>query len=245
MYNRENSLPAVANSIFSGNRAGEFGAGMHNNDSSPTITNCTFYSNMANLKASIFNGGGIQNTSTSEPTLTNSILWGNSPDQMPIEYGSPVVTYCDINESRFGEVNGDADVDGNIRLDPSFIDADGSDNIVGTADDNFRLSAGSPCIDMVDNSAIPVDTADLDHDGDKTETLPEDFEGEERILDGDDDGTATVDIGEDETPFVATCPGDFDNDNDLDGLDLANLAYDLGQMNIAEFSTNFGGEDCK
>ena len=50
---------------------------------------------------------------------------------------------------------------GNIDADPLFVDADGVDNIVGTADDNLRLSTGSPSIDAADGDVAPT----LDKDG--------------------------------------------------------------------------------
>jgi predicted outer membrane repeat protein len=40
--------------------------------------------------------------------------------------------------------------------DPRFVDADGPDNILGTADDNLRLSLASPYIDAGNNSFIPA-----------------------------------------------------------------------------------------
>ena len=51
----------------------------------------------------------------------------------------------------------------NIDSDPLFADPNGIDGIIGTEDDNLRLSSGSPCIDSGDNAAVPVDiTTDLD-----------------------------------------------------------------------------------
>jgi hypothetical protein len=61
---------------------------------------------------------------------------------------------------------------GNIQDDPCFVDADGSDNVMGTEDDNLRLSPGSPCIDEGNNIAVPADTADLDNDGNTAERTP-------------------------------------------------------------------------
>jgi len=44
-----------------------------------------------------------------------------------------------------------------------FVDADGTDDVVGTEDDNLRLQAGSPCIDAGNNAAVPPEvTVDLD-----------------------------------------------------------------------------------
>ncbi len=51
----------------------------------------------------------------------------------------------------------------NIAADPLFIDANGTDNITGTLDDNLRLQTGSPLIDVGNNTAVPCSvTTDLD-----------------------------------------------------------------------------------
>jgi hypothetical protein len=54
---------------------------------------------------------------------------------------------------------------------------------------DLRLVVSSLCIDAGDDSALPADTADLDTDGDTTEPLPLDLDGNPRIS-----GSA-VDIG--------------------------------------------------
>jgi hypothetical protein len=79
---------------------------------------------------------------------------------------------------------------GNISLDPLFVDFKNGD---------YHLTSGSPCIDAGTNSA--PDLPDTD------------FEGGPRILDGDNDGTATVDMGvyeyviPDETPPIVEHTG--------------------------------------
>jgi hypothetical protein len=71
MYN-DNSSPTLRNLIFSGNAAVNSGGGIANfNSSSPTLTNVTFSGNAANL------GGGMYNDSSS-PTLTNVTFSGNA-----------------------------------------------------------------------------------------------------------------------------------------------------------------------
>jgi hypothetical protein len=72
---------------------------------------------------------------------------------------------------------------GNSSNNPMFVDVDGADNIVGTADDNLRLMPGSPAIDAGDNEALPADLADLDGDLNTTEALPLDLDGELRRVD--------------------------------------------------------------
>ena len=71
MFNLSSS-PTVINCTFSGNSANVHGGGMYNNDSSPTVTNCLFSGNSAGT-----NGGGMYNANTSNPTVTNCTFSGN------------------------------------------------------------------------------------------------------------------------------------------------------------------------
>ncbi len=74
------------------------------------------------------------------------------------------VNYSDIQGGSSGitQING-ATVSWNhsIDADPLFVDKNGEDNLVGTEDDNVRLSTGSPCIDAGANMDVVV-TEDLD-----------------------------------------------------------------------------------
>ena len=71
MYNN-NASPSVVNCIFSNNQADIWGGGMYNEaSSSPTVINCTFSGNRANL-----DGGGIYNLN-SLPTVINCRFLGN------------------------------------------------------------------------------------------------------------------------------------------------------------------------
>ena len=74
MYNN-NSSPTIANCTFSENTASSTGGGMYNNSSSPTVTNCVFTGNKAT--STNFGGGGICNISSS-PTLTNVTISDNT-----------------------------------------------------------------------------------------------------------------------------------------------------------------------
>jgi predicted outer membrane repeat protein len=48
---------------------------------------------------------------------------------------------------------------------------------------DYRLTIGSPCIDAGDNTAVPLDTADLDTNGDVNERVPVDLDLHPRFVD--------------------------------------------------------------
>ena len=41
-----------------------------------------------------------------------------------------------------------------------------------------------------------------------------------------------------------TCPGDFDDDNDVDGKDLAEYVIEYGGLDLAMFAANLGNTNC-
>jgi hypothetical protein len=94
----------------------------------------------------------------------------------------------------------------NIDKDPLFLDPNGPDVIVGTEDDNLRLSAGSPCIDAGNNAAVPFG-------------VMTDLDMRFRFADGDCNRTGIVDMGTYEFSFLYL--GDLDGDCDVDFVDFA------------------------
>ncbi|MAB71003.1 MAG: hypothetical protein CMJ54_00670, partial [Planctomycetaceae bacterium] len=64
----------IQNGLASGTFPGNSGGGMYNYSSSPTLTNCTFTSNSADV------GGGMYNTFGGSPTLTDCTFTSNSAD---------------------------------------------------------------------------------------------------------------------------------------------------------------------
>ena len=131
----------VTNCVFSGNDAPVRGGGLYCNQSNPTVTNCTFSQNTAEEQ-----GGAIYCTE-SDPIVVNCIMWGDSADSGDEVYSSvssPTVSYCVIEGGWTGTGSN------NIDSDPLFVDADGADDTVGTADDDLYPDPFSLCINAGD-----------------------------------------------------------------------------------------------
>ncbi len=114
--------------------------------------------------------GGGMHIFNSSATIANCILWGNPAQSVQEIYKGvssyPTVIFCNVNQDGYAGSNG------NIREDPLFVDPENGD---------FHLKASSPCIDAGTNDAPGLPATD--------------FDGEERLFDVDNDGTATLDIG--------------------------------------------------
>ena len=106
VYNtiRNNSYP-FANSTFVSNHAA-YGGGMYNYFSNPALNNVTFSANTAT-----FSGGGMANFADasgnpSNPTVKNSIFWGNTTDQIyNDDVSQAAVTYSVVQDSYVGSGN--------------------------------------------------------------------------------------------------------------------------------------------
>ena len=86
-----------------------------------------------------------------------------------------------------------------IDADPLFLDPAGPDgNPLTFLDNDYRLAAGSPCIDAASVSMVPPDRPDLDGDGDRTEEVPFDLAGQTRRV----DDPLTPDTGAGPAPVV-------------------------------------------
>jgi len=161
-------LTSVVGCEFVGNE-GVWGGGAYllSTDFTPEIQSCTFRENDGTK------GAGGLHVKTPWISLRNSIFWDNATSGVVSEdsavhvapSGTPVAHYCCVEgwTGLWGGV-------GNHGLDPLFVNGG-------------RLGPGSPCIDAGDNSVVPVDTFDLDGDGDTMEPLPADLDGNPRFVD--------------------------------------------------------------
>jgi len=119
--------PSITRTVLSHNSS-FWGGGLFCWDSAPVLENCTI-----SLNRSSTTGGGIYGIYGAAPSIHNSIVWGDVPDEIFMDFGSPVVTYSDIEGGWSGI--------GNIDADPSFVLPEWRD---------FRLLWESPCIDAGD-----------------------------------------------------------------------------------------------
>jgi len=218
------SSPIVTNCEIVGNSAGSGGGLYCYYGSSPTITNCTLNKNFATLV-----GGGLVCYDNADAYLTNSILWGNTPQEIYSSSSAPILNFCDI---KGGWTGGGAN---NIDGDPCFVAigywVDANDINVPVEpnhpnaawiDGDYRLVPDSICVDTGDNNSVPMDSFDVDGDFNTIELIPQDLADHLRVADGDCDGNGTVDIGAYE--FSYSYLGDFDNQCDIDFADYALLA---------------------
>jgi predicted outer membrane repeat protein len=180
--------PTLTNCLFFANSATQFGGAVYDLGASPTFTNCTFSANTAGM-----HGGAFENDSSSNPILTNCILWNDtsefgadeiSNDNATFQFGSsvPIVSNSDIDGGYAGT--------GDINADPLFVDPSQSD---------FHLQPTSPCINVGTNDAAALSN------------VAGDLDGNPRIVDG------VVDQGAYETQVIGvtwTGQGDGVNWND-------------------------------
>lgn len=164
-----------ANSLFAGNKAYLRGGAAYSTYGRLRFVNSTFTANQAPE-------GGISftqrlNTSSTGMRFQNCVLWDNGQNPVVDNGGTSSLEYCLI-EGGWTGLGGN-----NIDADPDFVDADGPDDDPLTFDDNdYRLQPTSPGVDVGSNALI-------------TEGITLDFDGAQRVLDGDSDGLALVDLG--------------------------------------------------
>jgi YD repeat-containing protein/predicted outer membrane repeat protein len=164
------SSPRILNCIFTGNAAATSGGALYADSSSPVVTNCILTGNTATYGGAIFGGGltitnctfsgntasfgGALAVNSGSATVANSILWGDTPQEIYNFAGTTTVAaYSDIQGGWAGA--------GCKNADPRFVDQ---------ANLNFHLAVGSPCLNAGSNAV--------------TDLPPRDIEGHPRIFGG-------------------------------------------------------------
>ena len=191
----------IANSVFAGNEGASGGAllAVWFNPDEARIVNTTFASNVARE-----NGGAVYAFLADGLEFNNVILWGNEAPNDPeihVDQGGPPIVERAIVA---GGYPSGTDI---LDQDPLFVrnPDPGPDGNWGTDDDDYgdlQLLQGSPAIDFGLTSFLPADIWDLDGDGNTTEPLPIDLNGDVRVQ------GASVDLGAYEGPgVVQNVPG--------------------------------------
>jgi hypothetical protein len=232
-----------------------------------TIDNCTFVRNRAESTGAAVHGENYSNVAIRNCVFRDNVTAGA---ELSFEWAnSGMIAFCTFaGDLPPGAIDGG----GNIHNDPRFVDADGEDDDPATWQDNdYRLRPDSPCIDAGDSRAVPLDSANLDGDGDRFERMPIDFDGRPRFVQVPfvpDTGLAdppayryVCDMGAFEFPF---CFGDLDGDRSVGMADLALLlssfgttggaVYEDGDLDVdgdvdlrdlSEMLSLFGTADCR
>ena len=139
IYLESNSNAGIENSLFSGNR----GIGtLYNNYSNPILSNCTFGGNGG------YNGGIFN--SNSQPTVTNSILWGNTT---PLNDTQSIISYSIVQGGYAGV--------GNLNFDPQFV-SQTPEGLSPNLSGDYHLKPSSLAIDRGNNGSISLTDLDLD-----------------------------------------------------------------------------------
>jgi predicted outer membrane repeat protein len=172
----------LENCLLVNNEATSFqGGALANNKNYGDIINCTIAGNTSHGS-----GGGIYNTSTSDITLTNTIIYGNSStitnDNNFYNNGSTAdFSYCNI-EGGLPSFTGIIDSGNNIDENPQFV------GISVNPEHPYSIYGSSPCVD-IGNSSATLEEYDVRGIG---------FE---RKLNSADGSTGTIDIGAYEYKF--------------------------------------------
>ncbi|MCZ6543319.1 MAG: right-handed parallel beta-helix repeat-containing protein [Planctomycetota bacterium] len=144
MYN-EDSSPTVINCTFDENAAAR-GGGMYNFDSSPTVANCTFNGNSVAGA-----GGGMYNRSSS-PTITNCTFSGNSVTDIGggggmfnFDGSSPTITNCTFS-GNVAFTSGGGITNSSLSI-PTITNCTFSGNVAGSAGEAiYSFSSGSATV---------------------------------------------------------------------------------------------------
>lgn len=228
--------PRLINCILRGNSA-ELGGAVYCSGGDISLVNCTLAANTA-LEGASLACRSPRLASPSEVIIRNSILWNQAAEVANFDVSSIDIAHSTVYGGWPGQ--------GNLSSDPLFVrQAD----LVGGDWGDLHLR---PCSNSADAAAVaflPTDLADLDADGDLSESLPIDLDGRPRIqgaapdmgayegvrtgqLLADMNGDCAVDIGDlvifsacgtgaGTGPPASGCESaDLDGDNDVDQEDF-------------------------
>jgi len=129
------AAPLIFNCLVTGCRSDggyyAVGGGIYIFDGAPHLIHCTITGNDA-----VHGAGGIYLEKHSL-TMTGCIVWGNSPSEVQLYSGTATISYCDIRGGMDGE--------GNINVNPRFIDGIQGDHYLSQTAAGQEETSG--CVD--------------------------------------------------------------------------------------------------
>jgi hypothetical protein len=142
------AAPLIANNLIIRNRAMVSGGGVHCENALPQLINNTLANNSA------YDGGGIAALNAS-PVVANTIITWNSSGLFRSGSGDFILMHNNVFNNGFYNYAGLADPtgsNGNLMANPLFENE---------AQDNYHLTAHSPCVDAGDDSFVQSDWQDV------------------------------------------------------------------------------------
>ncbi|MGD1700197.1 Calx-beta domain-containing protein, partial [Dapis sp. BLCC M229] len=209
--NQVGGITEINNSTISGNIASNNGGGINNANDPDSTNTLTINNSTIAFNTAGNSGGGVYNQDVNV-NVNNSIIAGNQDNFNPDVFGG----FNSNNSNLIGETTGSTGFNGSEVLSVSI------DSVLDTTlQNNGGLTQTHALIPTTTNPAI-----DSGNNGD---VPPGDFDqrgtGFPRIIDGDGDGTATVDIG----AFEITLPAISIDDvtvSEADGTATFTLSLD-------------------
>ncbi len=197
----EGTLTVIGSTLVGNSATGQYGYGGGIYSSGTlTVTGSTLVGNSA-----VYYGGGIYNRYGSTLTVTSSTVAGNSSERygggICNQNGTLTVTnsIVALNEALSHEDVSEALGSGSgsnvVGINPGFVrnPSDGGDgwgdnpdtpDVDESANDDYgdlHLTAYSAAVDAGNNALLPADALDVDNDGDTSEPLPYDLDGNPRV----------------------------------------------------------------
>jgi predicted outer membrane repeat protein len=180
---------------FVRNSAMDSGGAIIYRDSKIKAVNCSFLYNTISgdprdqgLVGGIYHNVRDPNNDTAL-VLSNCILWGNTDNRHRGEQAQLQALNMQVNNCCIQGWTGRLGGSDNRGDDPLFTNLPGPDGILGTPDDDLRLSPESPCVNRGETRFLGLDLVDMDQDEDVNEPIPLDLRRQSRVL------GPTVDIG--------------------------------------------------
>lgn len=153
--NSENTIP-VKNSVFANNSATNFGGGIYKAGAGELqLQHTTFSENTSTSGDAIYNSSG-------NLVIRNSIIWDAQGTPIFMNAGTLTGLYSILKD--LGSYTLEAGSLSNLASDPLFFnsaDLEGTDNVLGTADDGLAPAIGSPAINLDTSNGAPVVAQDI------------------------------------------------------------------------------------